>query len=90
MSLESGVDGEAAGSGIHAGHILHVVDLFEGQFGTIIPVVVVQVLWERNDNFLTYFDCITTLYHGTSAKVVPIICLVYTSDIHASTCECCL
>lgn len=44
VSLESGVDGEAAGSGIHAGHILHVVDLFEGQFGTIIPVVVVQVL----------------------------------------------
>ena len=56
MSLESGVDGEAAGSGIHAGHILHIVDLFEGQFGTVIPVVVVQVLWGRIDNFLTYFD----------------------------------
>ena len=63
MSLESRVDGEAAGSGVHAGHILHIVDLLEGQFGTVIPVVVVQVLWGRNDNFLMYFDCITTLYH---------------------------
>ena len=27
MSLELGVDGEAASSGVHAGHILHIVDL---------------------------------------------------------------
>ena len=44
VALESRVDGEAASSGVHAGNILHIVDLLEGEFGPVIPVLVVQVL----------------------------------------------
>ena len=42
--LEAGVDGKTVGSGVHAGHVLHVVDLLLSEFGTIVPVVVVKVL----------------------------------------------
>ena len=44
MSLKSRVDGEAASSGVHAGNILHIANLLEGEFGPVIPVLVVQVL----------------------------------------------
>jgi len=44
VALESWVDGEAAGSGVHAGDILHIVDLLEGEFLPVVPVLVVQVL----------------------------------------------
>lgn len=43
-NLQPWIDGEAASSGVHAGDILHVVDLLQNQLGPVIPVVVVQVL----------------------------------------------
>ena len=54
MSLEAGVDGETACSGVHAGHVLNVVDLLLSEFCPIIPVVIVKVLgvnkWTWYDN----------------------------------------
>ena len=35
--LKPGVDGEAARGGVHAGNILDVHDLLQGQFVSIIP-----------------------------------------------------
>ena len=39
-----GVDGECAGSGVHAGDILAVFDLFLREFYSVIPVAVAEVL----------------------------------------------
>lgn len=35
--LQSWIDGEAAGSGVHAGHILNIVYFLQKQFVTVIP-----------------------------------------------------
>ncbi len=48
VSLQPWVDGEAAGGGVHAGHILDVMDLLERQLGEVIPVAIVQVLVGEN------------------------------------------
>ncbi len=39
VPLQSWVDGEATSSGVHAGHILHIVDLLQSQLVTIIPAL---------------------------------------------------
>ena len=44
VPLQPCVDGEATSSGIHGGYILAVVDLFENLFGSVVPMVVVQML----------------------------------------------
>ena len=44
VALQSRVDGEATSGGVHAGHVLHVVDLLEGQLLPVVPVLVVEVL----------------------------------------------
>ena len=38
MSLESRVDGEGPGGGVHAGHVLRLRDFLQRQLRTIIPV----------------------------------------------------
>ena len=43
-NLQPWIDGEATSSGVHAGDILHIVDLLQNKLGPVIPVVVVQVL----------------------------------------------
>lgn len=45
--LQSGINGEATSGGVHAGHILGVVDLLKGQLGTVIPMAVVNVLSDQ-------------------------------------------
>ena len=42
--LQTRVDGEGTGCGVHAGHVLRVVDVLQGQFGSVVPVTVVNVL----------------------------------------------
>lgn len=42
--LQAGVDGEGAGSRVHAGHVLRLVNLLEGKLDTVVPVLVVNVL----------------------------------------------
>ena len=37
VPLQPGVDGEGTGCGVHAGNVLSLVDLFQCQFGSIIP-----------------------------------------------------
>ena len=44
VPLEPGVDGEAAGGGVHGGHVLCVVDLLEAELVPAVPVAVVDVL----------------------------------------------
>ncbi len=38
VALQARVDGEAAGRGVHACHVLRVVDVFRSQLVTIVPV----------------------------------------------------
>lgn len=45
--LQSGINGEATSGGVHAGHILGVVDLLKGQLGTVVPMAVVNVLSDQ-------------------------------------------
>ena len=47
MALKPGVNGETASSRVHAGHILDVVDLFEGHLLSVVPVLVVKVLLDK-------------------------------------------
>ena len=42
VSLEPRVDGEAACCGVHAGHVLHVVDLLQSELVAVIPVCVFE------------------------------------------------
>ena len=42
VSLKSGVDGEATGSGVHAGHVLHIVNLLQSQLLSIIPIKITR------------------------------------------------
>ena len=44
VALQTTIDCEAASCWIHAGHILDIVDLPQGELLTIIPVVIVHVL----------------------------------------------
>ena len=44
MAQKARVDGEGPGCGIHAGDVLRVEDLFEGQLDAVVPVVVVEML----------------------------------------------
>ena len=44
MPLEPGVDGEAAGRGVHARHILHILHFLQRLLGPVVPVGVVQML----------------------------------------------
>ena len=37
MSLQPRVDGEGAGRGVHAGHVLGVTDVLQGQLRAVIP-----------------------------------------------------
>lgn len=48
VALESRVDGERAGSGVHGPHILDVVDVLEGVFGSVVPVAIVHVLPDQS------------------------------------------
>ena len=47
-NLESWVDCEAAGSGVHAGHVLYLPDLLLAQLHPVVPVPVVQVLSQQS------------------------------------------
>ena len=47
VSLQPGVDGEAASSGVHAGHILDIVHLLQCLLGAVVPVRVVQMLADQ-------------------------------------------
>ena len=47
VSLEPGVDGEAAGRRVHARHVLGVVDLFEAELLPVKPMAVVQMLSDQ-------------------------------------------
>ena len=42
--LESGVDGEAASTWVHASHILAVVDVLLGELVLAVPVAIVDML----------------------------------------------
>ena len=44
MPLEPRVDGEAPSSGVHGGHVLHILDLLQNELLAVIPVSVVQML----------------------------------------------
>ena len=44
MSLQARVDGERAGRGVHARHVLRLVDLLQRQLVAVVPVTVVEVL----------------------------------------------
>jgi hypothetical protein len=44
VTLESGVDLEGTGCGVHASCVQGVLDILEGKLGAIIPMVVVLVL----------------------------------------------
>ena len=48
VALETRVDGKRACCGVHAGHILCVVDLLEAELLAVIPVVVVQMLADES------------------------------------------
>ena len=37
VALQAGVDGEAPGRGVHAGHVLHVADLLQGELVPVVP-----------------------------------------------------
>ena len=37
VALQAGVDGEAPGRGVHAGHVLHIVDLLQCQLVAVVP-----------------------------------------------------
>lgn len=44
VSLQSRIDGKAARGGIHAGHILTVMDVLKSQLVAIVPMAIVQML----------------------------------------------
>lgn len=44
VTLESRVDSETAGRGIHTGQVLSVVDVLERQLRPVVPMAVVEVL----------------------------------------------
>ena len=44
MSLQARVDGERAGGGVHARHVLCLGDFLQRQLRPVVPVVVVEVL----------------------------------------------
>lgn len=46
--LQSRVNGEGAGGGVHAGHILGVVDLLQSEFRPVVPVAMVDVLSDQS------------------------------------------
>ena len=48
VSLQSRIDGETASRGIHAGHVLHIVDVLLGEFGSAVPMAVVHVLTDES------------------------------------------
>ena len=37
VALQAGVDGEAPSRGVHAGHVLHVADLLQGELVPVVP-----------------------------------------------------
>jgi hypothetical protein len=47
VSLQTRVDGETAGGRVHARQVLSVVYVLQRQFGSVIPVTVVQVLADQ-------------------------------------------
>lgn len=44
MSLQSWIDREATRGRVHTRHVLTVVDIFQRQFGPVVPVSVIQML----------------------------------------------
>ncbi len=58
VPLESWVDGEAACGGVHAGHILDVVDLLQGELVSVVPASI------QAQGYVTYINCtyVRTLY----------------------------
>jgi len=44
MTLKPRVNSERTSSGVHAGNILHVVDVLQYQLGPVVPVTEVHVL----------------------------------------------
>ena len=47
MSLQTRVDCEAARSGVHARHVLAVVDLLQAELLSVVPMLIVHVLSEE-------------------------------------------
>lgn len=47
VSLQAGVDSEAAGRRVHTRHVLAVVYVLESQLSAVIPMVVVHVLSDQ-------------------------------------------
>ena len=48
MPLQTGVDGETPRGGIHARHVLRVVDVLEGKLRAVVPMAVVEVLTDQS------------------------------------------
>jgi hypothetical protein len=46
--LKSRVDGEATGCGVHTCHVLAVVDFFQCEFISVVPMAVVQMLSDQS------------------------------------------
>ena len=61
MSLQARVDGERAGGGVHARHVLCLVDLFQRQLVAIVPVTVVEVL--ANERVRLHGEVLVDLGH---------------------------
>ena len=63
MALESRVDGERTGSGVHAGDVLSVVNLAQTQLGAVVPVMVVEML--SNESVRLYREVLVDLQTKT-------------------------
>lgn len=61
VSLEPRVDGEAACCGVHAGHVLHVVDLLQRQLGAVIPIYVFACGGKKLDTIIFSNHCTKSL-----------------------------
>ena len=52
MSLKSGVNDEGTSSGVHASSVLGVLDVLQGEFASVVPMLVVLVLSHEGDGSL--------------------------------------
>ena len=78
MSLQSWIDCEAAGSGVHGGNILHVLDVFQSLLLAIVPVLVVQMLVDRE------CVCVCTITYSHIHNHIH----VYISSLASLPCTC--
>ena len=54
MPLEPGVDGEAAGRGVHAGDVLDVVDVLGAELVPVVPAAGFEFLSHFSGSFITH------------------------------------